>query len=108
MPARETAGLGEDDPGPNAGRVQRLLAQHPRGLPSLAMPVTRPDDARLLLGPSVFLLGLPALVLCVKLRPAPRDPVPNALARRGIRRQRHSVAMTIGALKRYLSVILGE
>src|SRR5712691_3233330 len=101
MPARETAGLGEDHTSKNTRRVQRLLAQHPLGLPGLAMPVTRPDDARLLLGPSVLLLGLPALMLSVKLRPAPRDPVPNALARRGIRRQRHSVAMAIGALKRY-------
>src|SRR2546430_2077771 len=96
VPAREPAGLGEYDPCPKVGGTESLLADHPSRLSGLAMSIARPNDAGLLLGRSLLLLGLPALVLDVKLGSAPRDPVPNALARRGIRRQPDSVAIANG------------
>jgi hypothetical protein len=90
--------------------VNGFFTPHSGGLPGLRMTIACPDEPRLPLGQRsrILLVGVPALMLDVKLGSAPRDPVPDALARRGIGRQLDSVSMPVRALNRDQPIFLGD
>ena len=110
MPAREATRFGPDDADPEPVGVHRFLADHSGRLTGLAMAIAGADQPWLFAfhRAALFLLGLPAFVLDMELRPTSRDPAADALAGDRIRGYRQAGAMAVRAFERHAAQLLSH